>query len=177
MIKKGTHRYTSESTGDDRIEGERLGTLIPETDWGAIYIHPNVQGDTEHVGVRQLDLTNTGVAQPVYRIGSGHTFTLTFFVLPPATVSLEQLIAEFSVENYFEEIPAIARKKGWVVLGWDIPPYHTRPFDLSVVQTPKATYLLGSPESDMNPTAVLWKGLPNGTLKQICVFQIVKPHL
>jgi hypothetical protein len=45
MIKKGTHRYTSEGAGDDRIEGERLGTLIPETDWGAIYIHPNVQGD------------------------------------------------------------------------------------------------------------------------------------
>jgi hypothetical protein len=141
-----------------------------------------VVGDTESVGVQQLDLTNTGVAQQVYNVNSGHTFTLEFFVIPPATVSIDQLIEEFSVERDFTEIPVIARKKGWLVLGWNIPPYHTTPFQIEVIKAPKATYLLGysespaSGQSETNPTAVLWKGLPNGTLKQVCVFQIVKPH-
>jgi hypothetical protein len=184
MIARGNHRYTNLSNGDDRIDASHVGTVIGETQWdGLTYLHPAVPGDTEHVETLHLDLTNTGINRPVYKVGSGHTFTLTFFVIPPTPLSLEQVTKELSVEQQFDEIPAIAKRNGWVVVVWDTPPYHSSPFDFSVIQAAKATYLLGSSElntssqSDTNPTAVLWKGLPDGSLKQLCVFQIVKPHL
>lgn len=105
----------------DKIVVESLGTVIADWDWGrATYVHPNEPGETDSVSARQLDLMNTGIAQTFYQVNSGHTFTRAFFILPPATVSLEELTRVLAAAPEFDDMPKAARAKGWVVLGWDV---------------------------------------------------------
>jgi hypothetical protein len=166
----------NDASGDgvDRIDESKVGN---QTDWGSLtYIHPGEPGATGHVMAREIDLTNSGVPHTFYWINSGHTFTRSFFVLPPATVSVEDVARELGAATYFEEMPAVARKKKWTVIGWDIAPYKDLPFEVSVIEAAHATYVLGVPGYGVNPTAVLWKGRPDGTLRQFCVFQKVRAH-
>jgi hypothetical protein len=165
----------SEQTTKDSLDLQRLGTEVE--DWNSLtYIRPQAIGATEHFETQRLDLTNSGVAVPVYRVGSGHTFTTTFFIVPPATVSLEQVRVALSAETDFSEIPAIARKYGWIVIGWK-PSEIDDPFEMAVIHGPEGTYLMGSPEHDTDPAAVLWKPQRDGSLKLECIFQVVRPHL
>jgi hypothetical protein len=164
--------------GVDRIDGGKLGSQSFGYDWSSLtYIHPDEPGATEHLAAREIDLTNSGVPHTFYWINSGHTFTRSFFVLPPATVFLDDVTRELAVALYFEDMPAVARKKKWAVIGWDIPPYKDTPFEVSVIQAAQATFVLGFPGYGVDPTAVLWKGQPDGTLRQFCVFQKVRPHV
>jgi hypothetical protein len=164
---------------NDRIVADHLGTVIPAWDWGApTYVYAEGSGDTTHVLSRRLDLTNSGVARNFYQVNSGHTFTRAFFVLPPATVSVDELTRELASASNFWDMPEVARKKGWLVLGWDVAPYRDTPVEFSVIQAAHSTFLLGSPAVEApDPAAILWKGRRDGTLVEVCVFQSVKPHL
>jgi hypothetical protein len=101
---------------DDKIDAESLGTVI--VDWGGpTYLHPNdSHGRVEHVLARRVDLTNTGAAQTFYQVNSGHTFTRAFFVLPPATVSRQEVTQELAAAPNFDDIP----QRSWMRA--DTPP-------------------------------------------------------
>ena len=157
----------------DNLDLDEIGTLVSDADWGKpIYIRP---GAVEHIFAKQLDLTNTGQLQTFYKVSSGHTFTRSFFVLPSALTSSNDVLRELAGATDFSEMPSLARKKGWLVLGEDSR--RVVPFDYAVLQGPRGTYLYGSPQTESDTEFGLWKGRPDGTMQNICSFELVQPHL
>lgn len=169
-----------ESNGDSpgEIDISGVGEPADEAKWASMtYIRPGVPGATEHVDRQDLDVLNAGTAQHVFRVNSGHTFTSTFYVVAPSSISITDLVAQLSKADWFENIPAIARGRGWTVLGWEVDPIKALYFDIGIVRIKSTTYLLATPETKNGPAGVLWKARPDGTLQQVCLFEAVKPHL
>jgi hypothetical protein len=158
---------------EDGLVLDQIGTLVTEADWGEpTYVHG---GATEHVFSKQLDLTNTGRPQIFYKVSSGHTLTQSFFVLPPVLTPLNDVVRELAIARDFHEMPSIARKKGWIVLGEGAN--NVVPFDYAVIQGGQGTYLYGAPQEAGDTEFGLWKGRPDGTMQNVCSFQLVQPHL
>lgn len=176
LCRRMVMRYSAEDAGaDDAIDDTRLGSVLSLYQFDIIGRLPKSGDPVAYVAVTTVDLFGTGHPVPVYGFSSGGTFPEEFLVVPPRSVSRQDVIAMAKGVS-FDDIEARARQRGWRVFsGARTSSNPMLGLAVRLIRTKHQAYLLWYPRVS-NHLAVLVKPLPSGRIAPLCSFKRVAPH-